>query len=429
MERASPAQVNEDPVMLQGLGHVDMGVVAVVDPTSAGEYIAQRLMERGIPCLAVTTTGATLAQAGFTTVLPGDEPGLATRLRAFNPRAVIPGAESGVRTCEALAADLGLTGNDPSSTDRRRNKSVMARAASAAGLDVCRQALCASVEDCRAWAREIGYPVVVKPVASSGSDLVRICAHDEDVMTHAAAILAGDKYGQARSGVLIQEFMAGEEYTVDGVVRNGRLTVFAVGRYRKIAREGAVIYDKIEFFAPDDPAISQGILFYCDRLVDAVEARTGPVHIEIMLTPRGPMLVEIAARAHGGIATSVIDGSFSPSFIDAIIDTYLDPTRDAARLPRARRERAATICFLIADQAGTLSGIPGAQMIDELPSAQRTRWFVNPGEAIARTVDLGTCPGLIELSHEDPAVIEADIATIRRLERDGGLFTVLSSAS
>ncbi|MGE7368696.1 ATP-grasp domain-containing protein [Neorhizobium sp. NPDC001467] len=399
--------------------------IGVVDPTSGGYFIARRVLERGFSCVAICSAGPVKSDLDFTSVLEATSEDFDLDMARYAYDAIIPGAESGVRLSEDLADRMGLPGNDPATTDWRRNKTAMAKAARDAGIALCRQARCRTLDDCVAWADSIGFPVVVKPEASSGSDLVRVCQSPRELLQHAAAILRGvDKYGQNTEGVLLQEYMVGDEYTVDGVAQDGRLTIFSVGRYRKINRDGAIIYDKIDFLAPDHPDVDSRILTYCDEVAEAVGVRVGPVHVEIMMTAGGPLLVEIAARAHGGIGTSVIDANFAPSFIDAIIDAYLDgPAQEQPATVTQRR--SASIAFLISGREGRLVSAPGLVAIQALPSFVRMKWFVAPGERIAKTVDLATCPALIELVHARAEVIEADIAKIREIEASNSMLEIM----
>lgn len=412
-----------------GGGDLSGLTVGVVDPKSAGVFILQRLMERNAECVAILTRDF----AGTSMALPAccrqTDADFIAKLDQAGLDAIIPGAESGVHLAEVLASRFGLPGNDATTTDKRRNKTRMMEAVQASGIDSCAQKRCASVAACLAWAEGRDFPLVVKPESSDGSDLVRICKDRLSLEHHAAFILDhGDKYANNTGGVLVQEFMRGVEHTVDGVMSEAGLTVFAVGRYHKLDRKEAMIYGRIDFHAPQYPTIDPRLLAYCEAVAKAVDITVGAVHAEIMLTARGPLLVEIAARAHGGIGAGVIDSIIRPSFIDALIDAALPPREGPSSttvLPVSPKKiRAASVCFLIAQGCGVLSDIPGQAVIESLPSFKMAHWLVDRGGTIAQTVDLVTCPAMIELSHSDPAVIETDMARIRDLERDNAVFTI-----
>lgn len=166
--------------------------IGVVDPSSGGYFIAQRALDRGFDCVAISSSsGSKPSHIDFTACLHVADHGFHAELLHQNCDAVIPGAESGVSLCETLARNLGVKGNDPRTTHWRRNKTAMAKAVRAAGISLYRQARCSSTADSLAWANSIGFPVVVKPEASSGSDLVKVCQTPDEVVTHARLILSG----------------------------------------------------------------------------------------------------------------------------------------------------------------------------------------------------------------------------------------------
>lgn len=169
--RTSPPLQSPDGRDLSGL------TVGVVDPNSAGVFIAKRLVERNADCVGIFTRDFEGTDRTFSALYRQTDPDFISKLDRAGLNAVIPGAESGVRLAEELASRFGLPGNDPKTTDKRRNKTRMMAAVQADGLAICAQKRCDSVQDCLTWAETAGFPVVVKPEASSGSDLVRIC-HD-----------------------------------------------------------------------------------------------------------------------------------------------------------------------------------------------------------------------------------------------------------
>ncbi|MFB6721427.1 hypothetical protein ACFCV3_14740 [Kribbella sp. NPDC056345] len=64
---------------------------------------------------------------------------------------------------------------------------------------------------------------MLKPVASAGTDNVVVCGSPEQVRAACARIMASaDRYGLANHVVLAQEFLAGDEYFVNTVSRDGR---------------------------------------------------------------------------------------------------------------------------------------------------------------------------------------------------------------
>ncbi len=97
-----------------------------------------------------------------------------------------------------------------------KHKGLMNEFLRAAGLPVARQSLATSAEKCVELARQIGYPVVVKPAMEDFARGVSVNLHcDEDV-------IAAFGRAQGMGPVLVESHVRGREYRI--TVVNGRVT-------------------------------------------------------------------------------------------------------------------------------------------------------------------------------------------------------------
>ncbi|MBX3462897.1 MAG: ATP-grasp domain-containing protein [Planctomycetes bacterium] len=96
--------------------------------------------------------------------------------------------------------------------DKNRMKDVLRRA----GLPVARQALVKSADDARAFVQQVGYPIVLKPLAGLGARNTQR-ANDEASLASAlhALLPSADHPAQA------EEFVRGEEHTFETVTIDG----------------------------------------------------------------------------------------------------------------------------------------------------------------------------------------------------------------
>eukprot|EP00211_Chloroparvula_japonica_P012938 CAMPEP_0119147784 /NCGR_PEP_ID=MMETSP1310-20130426/40879_1 /TAXON_ID=464262 /ORGANISM="Genus nov. species nov., Strain RCC2339" /LENGTH=118 /DNA_ID=CAMNT_0007139775 /DNA_START=1 /DNA_END=354 /DNA_ORIENTATION=+ len=107
-----------------------------------------------------------------------------------------------------------------------------------------------------------------------------------------------DLYCTTGDGLLVQELLAGEEYSVNFVSTGGRHYLTDAQRYDKGPCFRIL---QTEWVVPD-PAVVQ----YGKRVLDVLGVREGASHLEIMVTlERGPVLVELNARIAGG-STSLV---------------------------------------------------------------------------------------------------------------------------
>ena len=218
-------------------------------------------------------------------------------LAEYRPMAVTAGAEFGVRLADVLAERLGLPGNGTALSAARRDKYAMIETLRAAGVRCAEQCAATRPKDAAAWAEAAGYPVVVKPLSSSGADHVFICRNAAQTASAVEQVLASsDLFEQPNRAVLVQSYLEGTEYAVDTVSVDGRRYVCGVWEYQKqTADDGRRIYDCNLLRDPDEHPVPE-VIAYVDRVLETLGISQGPAHAEVIVTKAGPTLVEIAAR-------------------------------------------------------------------------------------------------------------------------------------
>merc|ERR1712187_46216 len=121
------------------------------------------------------------------------------------------------------------------------------------------------------------------------------------------------------------EFLAGQEYVVDHVSRDGKHKTVMVWVYDKRPTNGGeFVYYNMLPVESSDP-VAQALITYTQGVIDALDIKHGPTHAEVMMTHDGtPCLVEMNCRAHGW------DGAWAPleralvgySQVEAACDCY-----------------------------------------------------------------------------------------------------------
>lgn len=153
----------------------------------------------------------------------------------------------------------------------------------------------------------IAYPVVVKPLRLSASRGV-IRANDDGeyraAVARLARILAAPDVSGARPDVrqrfLVESFVPGPEYAIEGLIRGGRLKVLALWD-KPDPLDGPYFEETIYVTPSAAPMHVQAELAACaQRAVEAVGLSRGPVHVELRYNDAGPWLIELAARPIGG---------------------------------------------------------------------------------------------------------------------------------
>ncbi|MGA5203658.1 ATP-grasp domain-containing protein [Streptomyces variegatus] len=402
---------------------------AVVDAHGMGAFLPAALARHGVACVHVCSDTPDLQMAGraagdFTVEVRhhGDVAATARALRMHGVGFVIAGTESGVLLADRLSAELGTAGNGMSRPAARRDKYEMTQAVREAGLATAASIATSSAQELARWARDHdSWPVVLKPRASAGTDNVRFCHSEQDLKEAFEAVTAcTDRYGGDNTTVLAQEYLHGDEYFVNTVSRDGAHHLVEVWRYHKSPVDGArPMYDFEEPVPPEDPAVAT-VVPYVLSVLDALEIRNGAAHTEVILTARGPVLVEAAARVGGSHAPAVVSRFLGTDQLDCMARAIARPEDLAERrLPRYRpSSRLRYVTLVNPYDAAVLS----AEHLAEVRSLDS---FVDlvltlPQDApLPRTVDLFTSPGYLYLAAADTARVEADYRRLRDLEKNG----------
>ena len=336
---------------------------------------------------------------------------------------VLPGAEAGVEAADQISEALGLkTSNGTRLSAARRDKYLMVEALRSAGLQTVRHFKSRSSEAILSWVEALGkFPVVVKPVKSSGADAVAICDDIEQVRDASRRILGTtNQIGFRNDEVIIQAFLRGTEYIVNTVSSNGSHRICDVWRCKKEKIAGAGFISCLEELVdPSDECVGR-LIDYAFKSLDALAIKFGPAHFEIMDTQDGPILVEVGARIQGAINPSSIQAATGTSQVEMTLDAYLRPNVfNANKSVSFLRLKAMFHAFMVSDVEGILRRLPRLGDVQAMPSFFHYSPRFAIGQQITRTTDLFSSVGVIDFLHFDHDVVRQDYERFRSFEREG----------
>ncbi|UXH77470.1 ATP-grasp domain-containing protein [Roseateles amylovorans] len=208
--------------------------------------------------------------------------------------AVVSFAEYGLHAASVCANVLGLPGGNEQAVLMTRDKFRMRQLLREHQLSAVDYALCQDEADVRAFFDRLGgRPMVLKPFDGGGS--IGISYVD-------AAAGIPDAWAWTRNAckgrILAEEFLEGQEYSVESISRNGR-------------HEVVMITEKLTTQAPHfielghqmparlSPETRQAVVDTVTRLLDVVEQQTAPAHTEIRVGPQGVKIIESQTRIGG----------------------------------------------------------------------------------------------------------------------------------
>lgn len=406
--------------------------ILIVDAYSSGNFLAPEFFRRGFDCVHLQSTPEifpilkkSFIRDDFVANLAfdGDLDALLRSLKKLNLAAAIPGTETGVHLADSISEALNLKTNGTSKSRARRNKYVMIETLRDAGLNVAQQTKSCHVQDLIAFKEGHNFSkVVVKPVESAGSEDVRICETKEHIIkAHNAIMGKTNMLGLRNDEAIIQEFLSGTEFFINCVSKNGRHVVCDMWRHNKHARNGFdFVYDRA-ILCDGKSAEEKAIIAYTMRVLDALSIRHGPSHSEIMVTERGPHLVEMGARLQGMSLPKVNDACIGFGPVDLTADCYVDESSFDDKARDYTIQRYAMRVNLISDRKGVLRVFD----VDKLKSL-KSFFFVRPiceiDTEIPVTINYFTVPGFVMLVSAEKEQLEEDYRMIRSWEQGGQIL-------
>ncbi|WP_328312747.1 ATP-grasp domain-containing protein [Streptomyces sp. NBC_00442] len=322
--------------------------IAIVEPRSAGCQLIDRSAELGHEAIVLTAghgdrrvPDAHLARAGqVESVDTNDDAATLARLRKLHEQrpldAVVPGFEHYVPSSAAAAAGLGLRGLSAATALALRHKHVMRDVLRAHGTDQPGHVLVTDEAALAAATEAVGFPCVIKPVDQSGSLNVRKVtgpaeAREAFRRIHAYGVGYLDRAGLPL--VLVEEYVSGPEFSVEGYVEDGAVVVLGItekqlGPEPWFVEVGHVVPARL------DHGTARVVERYTTDVVRALGLELGPFHAELRLSARGPLLMEVGARLPGDRIPDLLRLATGADLYEITLRSYLGlPCRPGAPAP------------------------------------------------------------------------------------------------
>ncbi len=269
----------------------------------------------------------------------------------------------------------------------------------ATGLDETRlRAACAAV----------AFPVVIKPKHLSASrGVMRADGPDQlwKRYQRLCALLASpDVRGPnpaAAETVIVEQFVAGEEFAFEGLLVGGALRRIAL--FDKPDPLDGPFFTETIYVTPSGlPEEQQRAVF--DAVAEAAAAiglTEGPVHAELRLSADGPVVLELAARSIGGLCSRTLRYGAGVSLEELVIAHALGRSGDI----EGYGGQASGVMMLPVPSEGVLMSIDG---LDRAMQAERIRDIAitaRVGDTVAPLPEGNTYMGFVFATAETAAAV------------------------
>ena len=259
----------------------------------------------------------------------------------------------------------------------------------------------------------VSYPCVIKPTALSGSrGVIRA-----DTPAEAAAAIERIRALLARPDVralrtpdgrqiIVEGFIPGREYAIEGVMTHGRLQPLAI--FDKPDPMDGPFFEETIYVTPPplDDREERALLTIVEQAIAALGLRHGPVHAECRIDAGRVVMLEIAPRPIGGLCSRVLRFAprLSPDDPPISLEELLLRHAIGEDVSAWRREPgAAAVMMIPIPRRGHLRRVEGEERARAVPLVEDVRITARQDQLLEPLPEAGSYLGFIFARGISPA--------------------------
>ena len=235
------------------------------------------------------------------------------------------------------------------------DKFLMKQRFEAAGIPCARGRLISSPEE----AKDLTYPIIVKPRDNSGSRGVIFCKNKSELDS---AFQEAIGYSH-KDSVLVEEFIEGKEYSIEGLHYNGKNQVIQFTEKKTTEFPYNVELGHIQpaYISNENKQIIREII---SKIGTALHFENCPSHTELKINERGVFVIETSPRLGGDYITSTLTPlSTGVNLEDELLHIALGEKIN----PQPQAVQYAGVRFFSFNEGSVVQRVPDSAMIMKWP--------------------------------------------------------------
>ncbi len=208
---------------------------------------------------------------------------------------------------------------------------------------------------------QLSYPCIMKPTDNAGSHGVVLAKCFDDLLNEYEYSRESARQGR----VIIEEYLKGDEVSVEVMVVDGKVNILQI---TDKLTTGAPHFVEMGHSQPSQhpAATQQAIRELAVKACQSVGINQGPAHVEIMVTSRGPVMIELGARMGGdNITTALVPLSTGIDMVKATIEVAMGNKPDI----EPKFHLGSAIRYIDALE-GMIAGIEGVDAAKQMPNVK-----------------------------------------------------------
>lgn len=217
---------------------------------------------------------------------------------------VIATSEYDILRAARIREYLGIDGQKVTSALAYRDKYIMKEYVSAKGLKTPNYRMADSPTDIYSFIQEHGYPIMIKPRDGSSSEGVELIRNVYELKKY---VSKNEVCNQ-----LVEEYVEGEMYHIDGLVINSQIAFQWPSKYINgcLSHKDATFNGSYQL-SPENPLFKRLTLFTGEIINSLPKVNDMAFHAEVFVNEQDELVFcEIACRRGGGYIAEAIEQSF-----------------------------------------------------------------------------------------------------------------------
>ena len=295
------------------------------------------------------------------------DPTVMTYIERLMFDAVVGVDDISVRVAAQISTRLGLPTNSEGSLFATANKVAFREKQSLFELPQPRYAVLDKDERdpkrlLDATTRVASFPLVIKPISGTQSKGVVRVDHFEDLV-HALEV---SSLATTDDKLLLEEYVDGSEYALEGVLVDSKLVVLAI--FDKPEPLDGPFFEESIYVTPSK--LPYPLQSEAERVVqrscESLGLWTGPIHAEFRIKDNGRLyILEVAARSIGGSCAKALQFGSDTTLEELLLTHASAIESDSIRSIRQRKTYSGVL-MLPTPKTGTLRGITGVEQVRSL---------------------------------------------------------------
>ncbi len=266
-----------------------------------------------------------------------------------------------IEICAEIAKKLQLRGANPRAISRCRDKGLFYEQLEKENVCHPETFVAVSPDQLMKISQAVSFPVVIKPAQGSGSVNVRLVYSAEELASFGSSLLRVDNNERGvkcTPKVLIQEYVDGEEYSVEILIQKGSPVVIGITK-KYLGDPPCFVETGHDFPAVIETEKKELIIKSVIDAINAVSLDFGPAHVECRVKNNNLKIIEVNPRLAGGMIPVLMEKSLDIDILSKVISLYAGGSGFSENEVKVKfyAKKYCAIRFAVANKPGVFKGI------------------------------------------------------------------------